>query len=167
MTLNGLKVDELGDELADELGEGLGDGLADGLGELEADVLGGLNTSSRLTMAVSPPGTSKCHPSRYAGTKPAQLPVVAKPAAVVGSAVFGSSGIWYGLPNVEADPIAALVATTAPTTATTPASRHPVRRAVLLNTASSLAAAHLSSGHFRRKNRPKHFVDPFHQPYAA
>jgi len=112
--------------------DGLGDGLGDG--ELEADGLGGLNARSKLTMRVAPPGTTKCHPSRYAGTTPSQLPVVGKLAAVIGVLVFGSSPIWYGLPKVAADPIPALAATKAPTAVTTPASRHTVKRAVLLNT---------------------------------
>ena len=103
-----------------------------GVGELVAD--GPLNTRSRLTMSVAPPGTSKCHPSSHGGTTPSQLPVVAKVAAVMGVAVFGSSPIWYGAPKVAADPAPALAATKAPTAATMPASRHPVRRAVLLNT---------------------------------
>jgi hypothetical protein len=98
----------------------------------EAD--GPLNTRSRLTMRVAPPGTSKCHPSSHGGTTPSQLPVVAKVAAVIGVGVFGSSPIWYGVPKVAADPAPALAATKAPTAATRPASRHPVRRAVLLNT---------------------------------
>jgi hypothetical protein len=34
--------------------------------------------------------TEKCHPSRYDGTS-AQFPVVAKPAAVMGSVALGSS----------------------------------------------------------------------------
>jgi hypothetical protein len=59
---------------------------------------------------------------------------VAKLAAVIGVGVFGSSPIWYGLPKVEADPVPALATTKAPTPAAMPASRHPVRRAVLLNT---------------------------------
>jgi hypothetical protein len=98
----------------------------------EAD--GPLNTKSRLTMRVAPPGTSKCHPSSHGGTTPSQLPVVAKVAAVIGVGVFGSSPIWYGVPKVAADPAPALAATMAPTAAAMPASRHPVRRAVLLNT---------------------------------
>jgi hypothetical protein len=106
--------------------------VAVAVGELVAD--GPLNTRSRLTMRVAPPATSKCHPSSHGGTTPSQLPVVAKVAAVIGVGVFGSSPIWYGVPKVAADPAPALAATKAPTAATRPASRHPVRRAVLLNT---------------------------------
>jgi len=95
---------------------------------------GPLNTRSRLTMRVAPPGTSKCHPSSHGGTTPSQLAVVAKVAAVIGVGVFGLSPIWYGVPKVAADPAPALAATKAPTAVTMPTSRHPVRRAVLLNT---------------------------------
>jgi hypothetical protein len=52
---------------------------------------GGSNTRSRLTMRVAPPVTSKCHPSSHGGITPSQLPVVAKPAAVTGVAMLGSS----------------------------------------------------------------------------
>jgi hypothetical protein len=61
------------------------------VGELVAD--GPLNSRSRLTMRVAPPGTSKCHPSSHGGTTPSQLAVVAKVAAVIGVGVFGSSPI--------------------------------------------------------------------------
>src|ERR1700733_13737518 len=130
------------------VGVAVGVAVVVGVGELVAD--GTLNTRSRLTMRVVPPGTSKCHPSSHGGTTPSQLPVVAKVAAVIGVGVFGSSPIWYGAPRGAADPAPALAATLAPTAATRPASRHPVRRAVLLNTVSSLGNAHAFSGHFRR-----------------
>jgi hypothetical protein len=102
---------------------------------------GELNVRSRLAMTVAPPGTSKCHPSSCGATKPAQLPVGVKVAAMIGVGVAGSSWIWYGLPLATVDPVPA-VATTAvpatkmPTPATSPAMRHPVKRAVLLNTGS-------------------------------
>jgi hypothetical protein len=57
-----------------------------------------LNERLRPTMAVELFDTEKCHPSRYGGTMPAQLPVAAKPAAVIGGGVLGSSWTWYGLP---------------------------------------------------------------------
>ena len=65
--------------------------VAVAVGELVAD--GPLKSSSRLTMTVAPPGTSKCHPSSHGGTTPSQLPVVLKAAAVIGVGVFGSSPI--------------------------------------------------------------------------
>jgi hypothetical protein len=65
--------------------------VAVAVGELVAE--GPLNASSRLTMTVAPPGTSKCHPSSHGGTTPSQLPVVLKFAAVIGVGVFGSSPI--------------------------------------------------------------------------
>jgi len=52
---------------------------------------GELNETLRLRMAVKPPGTVKCHPSSCGDTMPAQLPVVLKPAAVIGGGVLGSS----------------------------------------------------------------------------
>jgi hypothetical protein len=61
------------------------------VGELVAE--GPLNASSRLTMTVAPPGTSKCHPSSHGGTTPSQLPVVLKVDAVIGVGVFGSRPI--------------------------------------------------------------------------
>ena len=101
-----------------------------------------MNETSRLTKKVEPPGRVKCQPSSCGATYPAQLPVEVKFAAVIGGGVFGSSWIWYELPLAAADPVAA-VASTAPTATmpaapTTAASRHPVTRALLLNTGSSL-----------------------------
>jgi hypothetical protein len=86
-------------------------------------------------MAVAEPGATKCQPSSFGGTKPSQVPVVLKFAAVIGGGVLVSSEISYGTPNVSADPVPALATTKAPTAATTPASRHVVKRALPLNTA--------------------------------
>src|SRR5215471_7481255 len=117
---------------------------------------GELNERSRLTMKLASPGTAKCHPSWPGGTKPAQLPVGLKFAAVIGVEIFGSSCIWYVFALDAADPVPAVTTTRAPTAATTPASRHPVKRAVLVNTGSLLLGTrHPCGPHFIGKCRGK------------
>jgi hypothetical protein len=106
-----------------------------------------LNERFKLMMAVKPPVTTKCHPSSFGEIKSAQLPVRLKFCAVIGVGVFGSSGIWYELPLAADDPVPALITTKAlmaAITAPTPASRHPLKRAVLLDTDSLLGPPYLS-----------------------
>jgi hypothetical protein len=123
-------------------------------------------------MVVAGPGTSKCHPSSCGATKPAQFPVGVKVAAVIGVGVFGSSGTWYGFPSDVVDPVpavatTAVVTTKATTTAISPPSRHPVKRAVLLNTGSLLGYPALSrpvqhdilSEKSERSSRSRHIVE--------